>query len=59
MRPALANAQALSDEAWGARVLVTLDGRITTLLSADANGWMVDLALCRSEAEVGMILTAA
>ena len=33
--PALAEAADLTDEAWSARVLVTLGGRITTLLGAD------------------------
>ncbi|MDE1904886.1 MAG: MerR family transcriptional regulator [Rhodospirillales bacterium] len=38
----------LSDRAWDARVLVTPDGRITTLLGGDANGYAVDLSLIRS-----------
>jgi hypothetical protein len=47
LRPAIAEAESLAPEAWGARVVVTLDGRITTPLGADANGWIVDLAHCR------------
>ena len=40
-------AEHLSDRAWDARVLVTADGRFTTLLGADANGYLVDLRALR------------
>src|SRR5690349_18281159 len=36
LRPAVREAEALTEQAWTARVLVTLEGRITTLLGADA-----------------------
>ena len=51
VRPAMAEAADLSPEAWTARVLVRIDGHITTLLGADTNGWLVDLAACSDPAD--------
>ena len=59
LRPAIQHAQEMSDEAWGARVVVTLDGRISTPLGADGNGWIVDLAHCRDSLEPWRVNFAA
>ena len=48
----------LAEQAWSARVLVTIDGRITTLLGADENGYLVDLASCRDYAQLGILAAA-
>ncbi len=47
LRPAARHLALLREDAWTARVLVTHTGRITTLLGADSNGWVLDLSLCR------------
>ena len=59
LRNVVSSAEALDDGAWGARVLVTLDGRITTLLGADSNGWLIDLTLCREALPGTRVLTSA
>jgi DNA-binding transcriptional MerR regulator len=59
LRPAVREAERLNPDVWTARVLVTLDGRITTLLGGDSNGWVVDLAHCRDRVTVGGELVAA
>ena len=59
MRPAMRAAEQLPEGAWNARVLVTRDGRIATLLGADANGWSVDLAHCRDSADAGRVFAVA
>lgn len=46
VRPALIASARIAEQAWDTRVLVTIDGRICTLLGADADGWVVDLAAC-------------
>ena len=58
--PAVVELESMHDRAWGARVLVSLDGGIHTLLGDEANGWVVDLAHCRDLLPVAeSALTAA
>lgn len=49
LRPAMKAAEALSEQAWSARVLITVDGRITSLLGDEPHGYVVDLAALRHE----------
>ena len=58
LAPAMRQATDLPEEAWCARVLVTKDGRIATLLGPDANGYIVDLAHCRDVADGGILAAA-
>lgn len=44
LRRAVVEAAGLGPEAWGARIVVTIDGRIMAPLASDANGWLLDFA---------------
>jgi hypothetical protein len=44
LRTAVVEAERLNENAWGARIVVTIDGRIMPLFAADANGWVMDFA---------------
>ena len=58
LRAAARQAEELSPDGWTARVLVTAEGRIATLLGADEQGYLVDLAACRDVADLGILAAA-